>query len=149
MKDAFLVNDASLVVVVVVAVASLQKEFRVGHVYARLAEYGPSCLFSFLPSSFKSVWWEKKGSGVRERMDRFDWLFTVVAMQFQDLTVTDDTVLEDHNEDPSLVQMRLIGDGGESVTDTGYKYSGENANISANLFEGHRAVPTIFLSRYF
>ncbi|XP_051173080.1 probable JmjC domain-containing histone demethylation protein 2C isoform X3 [Leptopilina boulardi] len=29
----------------------------------------------------------------------------------KDLTVTDDTVLEDHNEDPSLVQMRLIGDG--------------------------------------
>lgn len=27
--------------------------------------------------------------------------------------MTDDTVLEDHNEDPSLVQMRLIGDGGE------------------------------------
>lgn len=36
-------------------------------------------------------------------------------MQFQDLTVTDDTVLEDHNEDPSLVQMRLIGDGGEPI----------------------------------
>lgn len=32
---------------------------------------------------------------------------------FQDLTVTDDTVLEEHNEDPSLVQMRLIGDGGK------------------------------------
>nr|CAI5841521.1 unnamed protein product [Callosobruchus analis] len=30
-----------------------------------------------------------------------------------DLTVTDDTVLEEHNEDPALVQMRLIGDGGE------------------------------------
>lgn len=30
----------------------------------------------------------------------------------QDLTVTDDTVLEEHNEDPALVQMRLIGDGG-------------------------------------
>ncbi|XP_012055470.1 PREDICTED: probable JmjC domain-containing histone demethylation protein 2C [Atta cephalotes] len=29
----------------------------------------------------------------------------------KDLTVTDDTVLEDHNEDPTLVQMRLIGDG--------------------------------------
>ncbi|KAJ8684041.1 hypothetical protein QAD02_019833, partial [Eretmocerus hayati] len=29
----------------------------------------------------------------------------------KDLTVTDDTVLEDHNEDPCLVQMRLIGDG--------------------------------------
>ncbi|KAK0183382.1 hypothetical protein PV327_001430 [Microctonus hyperodae] len=29
----------------------------------------------------------------------------------KDLTVTDDTVLEDHNEDPGLVQMRLIGDG--------------------------------------
>lgn len=28
-----------------------------------------------------------------------------------ELTVTDDTVLEDHNEDPCLVQMRLIGDG--------------------------------------
>lgn len=36
-------------------------------------------------------------------------------MELQDLTVTDDTVLEDHNEDPSLVQMRLIGDGGESL----------------------------------
>lgn len=31
----------------------------------------------------------------------------------QDLTVTDDTVLEEHNEDPALVQMRLIGDGGK------------------------------------
>lgn len=30
----------------------------------------------------------------------------------QELTVTDDTVLEGHNEDPTLVQMRLIGDGG-------------------------------------
>ncbi|XP_072384175.1 uncharacterized protein [Diabrotica undecimpunctata] len=29
----------------------------------------------------------------------------------RDLTVTDDTVLEEHNEDPSLLQMRLIGDG--------------------------------------
>ncbi|XP_025833720.1 uncharacterized protein LOC108741246 [Agrilus planipennis] len=28
-----------------------------------------------------------------------------------DLTVTDDTVLEEHNVDPTLVQMRLIGDG--------------------------------------
>lgn len=27
--------------------------------------------------------------------------------------MTDDTVLEDHSEDPCLVQMRLIGDGGE------------------------------------
>lgn len=33
----------------------------------------------------------------------------------QDLTVTDDTVLEEHNEDPSLVQMRLIGDGGKCM----------------------------------
>ncbi|KAG8233278.1 hypothetical protein J437_LFUL013842, partial [Ladona fulva] len=29
----------------------------------------------------------------------------------RELTVTDDTVLEEHNEDPRLVQMRLIGDG--------------------------------------
>lgn len=35
----------------------------------------------------------------------------------QELTVTDDTVLEDHNEDPCLVQMRLIGDGGNYPTD--------------------------------
>jgi hypothetical protein len=34
---------------------------------------------------------------------------------FQDLILTDDTVLEEHNEDPALVQMRLIGDGGESL----------------------------------
>ena len=26
--------------------------------------------------------------------------------------MTDDTVLEEHNEDPALVQMKLIGDGG-------------------------------------
>lgn len=31
----------------------------------------------------------------------------------QELTVTDDTVLEGHNEDPTLVQMRLIGDRGK------------------------------------
>ena len=33
----------------------------------------------------------------------------------KDLTVTDDTVLEDHSEDPCLVQMRLIGDGGKCL----------------------------------
>lgn len=26
--------------------------------------------------------------------------------------MTDDTVLEEHSEDPGLVQMRLLGDGG-------------------------------------
>ena len=34
---------------------------------------------------------------------------------FQELSVTDDTVLEEHNEDPSLVQMKLIGDGGKEL----------------------------------
>ncbi|KAK8384185.1 hypothetical protein O3P69_009136 [Scylla paramamosain] len=29
----------------------------------------------------------------------------------RELTVTDDTVLEEHSEDPSLVQIRLIGEG--------------------------------------
>ena len=33
-------------------------------------------------------------------------------IKFQELTLTDDTVLEEHNEDPTLVQMRLLGDGG-------------------------------------
>lgn len=32
---------------------------------------------------------------------------------FQSLTLTDDTVLEEHNEDPALIQMHLIGDGGK------------------------------------
>lgn len=40
-------------------------------------------------------------------------LIELIFGLFQDLTVTDDTVLEEHNEDPSLVQMRLIGDGGK------------------------------------
>ncbi|KAG1655409.1 putative JmjC domain-containing histone demethylation protein 2C [Nymphon striatum] len=43
--------------------------------------------------------------------------YTAVIISYNDstkeLTVTDDTVLEDHNEDPCLVQMKLIGDGGE------------------------------------
>uniref|UniRef100_T1IIC8 [histone H3]-dimethyl-L-lysine(9) demethylase n=1 Tax=Strigamia maritima TaxID=126957 RepID=T1IIC8_STRMM len=41
--------------------------------------------------------------------------FTAVIGSYNDttreLTLTDDTVLEVHNEDPSLVQIRLIGDG--------------------------------------
>lgn len=32
---------------------------------------------------------------------------------FQTFTLTDDTVLEEHNEDPALIQMHLIGDGGK------------------------------------
>lgn len=38
------------------------------------------------------------------------------ALHSQELTVTDDTVLEEHSEDPSLVQMRLLGDGGNYKT---------------------------------
>lgn len=30
--------------------------------------------------------------------------------------MTDDTVLEGHNEDPTLVQIRFIGDGGLSLS---------------------------------
>ncbi|KAJ9589866.1 hypothetical protein L9F63_017021, partial [Diploptera punctata] len=41
--------------------------------------------------------------------------YTAVIVSYneatRDLTVTDDTVLEEHNEDPCIVQMRLIGDG--------------------------------------
>lgn len=39
--------------------------------------------------------------------------FLHVVFLLQELSVTDDTVLEAHNEDPGLVQMKLIGDGGE------------------------------------
>lgn len=31
--------------------------------------------------------------------------------------MTDDTVLEEHSEDPSLLQMRLLGDGGMLIFD--------------------------------
>ncbi|XP_067128149.1 LOW QUALITY PROTEIN: probable JmjC domain-containing histone demethylation protein 2C [Centruroides vittatus] len=41
--------------------------------------------------------------------------YTAVIVSYNDntreLTLTDDTVLEEHNEDPCLVQMKLIGDG--------------------------------------
>jgi hypothetical protein len=40
-------------------------------------------------------------------------LIKPLLFPLQELTVVDDTVLEEHNEDPSLVQMKLIGDGGE------------------------------------
>ncbi|KAF4531463.1 hypothetical protein B566_EDAN004234 [Ephemera danica] len=54
-----------------------------------------------------------------------------------DLTVTDDTVLEEHNEDPRLVQMRLIGDGvvesimrGENVGITPRRSRSAAANLA-------------------
>ena len=31
----------------------------------------------------------------------------------QEFTVTDDTVLEEHLENPDLVQMRILGEGGK------------------------------------
>lgn len=33
----------------------------------------------------------------------------------QTLSLTDDTVLEEHNEDPALIQMRLLDDGGKKM----------------------------------
>jgi len=35
-----------------------------------------------------------------------------ILFYFQTLAVTDDTVLEEHHEDPCLIQMRLLDDGG-------------------------------------
>ena len=44
--------------------------------------------------------------------------YTAVIQSYDDsykeLTVLDDMVLEEHNVDPALVQMRIIGDGGLS-----------------------------------
>lgn len=34
---------------------------------------------------------------------------------FQEFTLTDDTVLEEHYEDPRLTQMSLLGDGGNTT----------------------------------
>ena len=42
-------------------------------------------------------------------------IFFFFCLFHQELSVTDDTVLEEHNEDPALVQMRLIGDGGKII----------------------------------
>lgn len=42
----------------------------------------------------------------------FQMLYSFLFV-LQTLAVTDDTVLEAHNEDPALVQMRLIDDGGK------------------------------------
>ena len=39
--------------------------------------------------------------------------------------MTDDTVLEEHNEDPSLVQMRLIGDGGSYIYNLSSNFKNE------------------------
>ncbi|KAH0813030.1 hypothetical protein GEV33_009761 [Tenebrio molitor] len=62
----------------------------------------------------------------------------------KDLILTDDTVLEEHNEDPALVQMRLIGDGVvESIM------RGENVGItprrsrSAVLQTQHQQQPSM------
>ena len=41
---------------------------------------------------------------------------------FQEFTVTDDTVLEEHLENPDLVQMRILGEGGEGFTKNVYLY---------------------------
>ncbi|KAA0198902.1 hypothetical protein HAZT_HAZT004837 [Hyalella azteca] len=42
--------------------------------------------------------------------------YTAVIVNYNDttkeLTVTDDTVLEEHSEDPCLLQIRLLGEGG-------------------------------------
>lgn len=38
-----------------------------------------------------------------------------MILSLQTLSLTDDTVLEEHNEDPALIQMRLLDDGGKKI----------------------------------
>ncbi|CAH1990408.1 unnamed protein product, partial [Acanthoscelides obtectus] len=52
--------------------------------------------------------WQEQQDGQRILLTTASVL---LGYRVEDLTVTDDTVLEEHNEDPALVQMRLIGDG--------------------------------------
>lgn len=55
------------------------------------------------------------------------WFTAVIGSyleQTKELVLTDDTVLEEHCEDPTLIQMNLIGEGGI------YKF-----NIDINLIE--------------
>ncbi|XP_065339068.1 probable JmjC domain-containing histone demethylation protein 2C isoform X3 [Cloeon dipterum] len=70
--------------------------------------------------------------------------YTAVIVAFNDassdLTVTDDTVLEEHNEDPRLVQMRLIGDGVvESIM------RGDNVGITARRSRSATAAASLSL----
>ncbi|XP_065286956.1 lysine-specific demethylase 3B isoform X12 [Dermacentor albipictus] len=78
--------------------------------------------------------------------------YTAVIVSYNDntreLTVTDDTVLEEHNEDPCLVQMRLIGDG---VVESILK--GENVGITprrrtCTLNSPHKVSHCVTRSRY-
>jgi hypothetical protein len=39
--------------------------------------------------------------------------FISVFFLFQEFTLTDDTVLEEHFEDPRLTQIKVLGEGGK------------------------------------
>ena len=45
--------------------------------------------------------------------------FTTVATAYneaqREFSLTDDTVLEEHYEDPRLTQMQILGDGGKEI----------------------------------
>ncbi|XP_037504314.1 probable JmjC domain-containing histone demethylation protein 2C isoform X2 [Rhipicephalus sanguineus] len=80
--------------------------------------------------------------------------YTAVIVSYNDntreLTVTDDTVLEEHNEDPCLVQMRLIGDGvvesilkGENVGITPRR---RTCTLNSPLKVGHCATRSRYVS---
>ncbi|XP_014240695.1 probable JmjC domain-containing histone demethylation protein 2C isoform X3 [Cimex lectularius] len=59
----------------------------------------------------------------------------------RELTVTDDTVLEDHNEDPCLVQMRLIGDGVVESIMKGEDVGMTPRRSRSNFMLHHRTIP--------
>ncbi|KAF2364154.1 hypothetical protein FHG87_005093 [Trinorchestia longiramus] len=65
--------------------------------------------------------------------------YTAVIVNYNDttkeLTVTDDTVLEEHSEDPCLLQIRLLGEGVvESIL------RGENVGITSRRSRSHTAL---------
>ena len=63
--------------------------------------------------------------------------FMVYAISLQ-LFVVDDTVLEEHYEDPALVQIRLIGDRGKTIRNRiQYTVHGIRCTVYTKLYTKH------------
>ena len=58
-----------------------------------------------------SDWWQWEDCKYLFNFCLFNLIFFLCFCQI--FSLTDDTVLEEHNEDPTLIQMHLIGDGGK------------------------------------
>lgn len=53
----------------------------------------------------------------------------------QELTLTDDTVLEEHYEDPRLLQIKLLGEGGLNIYYYCYSLPPKRSHFTTSCFE--------------